>query len=205
MIKLENMKEKVLLVSAQAISDDYVCDDYKMVETEVKDIVSVDEDALQLKDYYLEQFKRLHKFQENEDLDRFERSDLCLDILENAIALVSELKGENHRYLENVCMYVQEEIISYTYRPEDLERFEKVLESVEKLGLSEGYNVPLTRVGFEDVISRLEANVKECKIDRDKALDIWEDLNSCKSFIKFTDKDKRRLNDLLGLINVTRL
>lgn len=205
MIKLENMKEQVVLASAQAISDDYVCDDYKALEKEVKTIVAVDEDALQLKEYYLEQFRRLHEFQENKELSKTDKDSLCLDILEKAIALVKVLKGEKHRYLENVCMEVQEEIYSHPFSDVSLERFDKVLESVEKLGLGEGYNIPLTRVGFEDVISRLETNVKDCKIDRDKALEIWEELNSCNSFIKFTKQDKKRLNDLLGLINVTRL
>ena len=205
MIKLENMRDKVVLASAQAISNDYVCDDYKALEKEVKSIVAIDEDALQLKEYYLEQFKRLHEFQENKDLSNIERTELCLDILEKAVALVKVLKGEDHRYFESVCMEVQEGVISSTYRPEDFDRFERVLEDVERLGLAEGYNVPLTRVGFEDVLSRLETNVKNCKVDRDKAMEIWEELNSCNSFIKFTDEDKKRLNDLLGLINVTRL
>ncbi|GAA0101428.1 hypothetical protein UT300012_21430 [Paraclostridium bifermentans] len=205
MLKLENMKESILLVSAQAISNDYVCDDYKALEKQVKSIIAVEEGEIELKEIYLEQFRRLHEFQESTKLTELDKNLLCLDILEKAITLVKVLKGNKHRYLEGACMDVQDRLYGSAFRLQDINRFQGIMESVERLGLDEEYNVPLTRVGFEDIIKRLSSNIENHKITRDKALEIWEELDSCKSFIKFTGKDKTRLNNLLGLINVTKL
>lgn len=198
MNKLPKMNNKEVLLSCiQALSTDYVTDDYKpyleLAESGKKEFKS-----------YLPLLKKVdeyHNYLENGETDC---SELGLDILNTVLDIEDvDYNGDNLSYIEEVVIEFFHTQYSTT-KMDYLERSQDTLGKIDKLRTSLDYTTPLSNIGLRAQYERLESDILNKRISRDCALDRLEDLETA-CFYAGDDSDELNLSNLRGLINITDL
>lgn len=198
MNKLPKMNNKEVLLSCiQALSTDYVTDDYKsyleLAESGKKEFKS-----------YLPLLKKVdeyHNYLENGETDC---SALGLDILNTVLDIKDvDYNGDNLSYIEEVVIEFFHTQYSTT-KMDYLERSQDTLGKIDKLRTSLDYTIPLSNIGLKAQYDKLKSDVLNKRISRDCALDRLEDLETA-CFYAGDDSDELNLSNLRGLINITDL
>lgn len=198
MNKLPKMNNKEVLLSCiQALSNDYVTDDYKSY------LELAEAGKKEFKHYLplLKMVDKYHNYLENETTDC---SELGLEILNTVLDVEGiDYNGDDLGYIEEVTIEFFHTQYSAT-KMDYLERSQDTLSKVEKLRTSLNYTTPLTNVGLRAQYERLKSDVLNKRISRDSALDRLEDLETA-CFYAGDDSDELDLSSLRGIINTTDL
>lgn len=195
---VQKPNKEILLSCFQALSDDYVTNDYKGYLTLAKEVGT---------DYnqHLELLEKVDMYYEHKNKDIEEHLKLGVDILETVLNMKNvKFCKDDLQYMEEVALsFITEEL----HKSNDMfsyERGQSVLAKIEALGLDLNCSTPLTNVGFVSLFNKLESDVLNKKVSRDSALDRLDDL-SVACVYAGSPEYEIKLVELRGVINTTKL